>query len=321
MELRQILIEVDFINNVIIDAGYVEQYNPLLLGNNKPKRRELDPVLKEKFLETVDPFWHTEKDSLVHFSLYDDGYYFCQRRKLKYDFNTESTYYNDYNFKGATREQAEEFARSLEDLREVVVEVKNLVVENTVKEIDKEVIFYEQRYFKIRRQRESLLNNTDFRVLPDFPESYEGEKDQWIAWRKYIREDTLKKPSDPMFHDENGEPSGLAYWKYTCDIKFPVDPKIYRRMYPNGFLDDGVTPAPAFMDVNDPDQWVKQEVEASTDFFNANEMNMYNLAGRGTPAKKRITENVLSLMKELAVDDIIPVDWDRYFTDDSQLTE
>lgn len=320
-DTRQILIEIDFINDYVVDAGYVHNYDPANTST-KPKKRPLDPDLKEAFLSTVDPFWHSDKDRLVLFQYFSDGYYFCQRRKQKHDFATESVYWNDYTFKGASASQVQEFYESLSTFREVVVEVKKLEIEAKVKEVDKEVLFFEQRYYKLRRQRESLLNITDFRVLPDVEEKFPGEKDMWIAWRKHIREKVLMKPTDPEFLDENGEPTrGLEYFKYTYEYKFPVDPKIYFRLYPNGMLDDGTTPAPAFMDPNDPDQWVRQEAEASADFFTANEMNMYNLAGRGTPSKRKIQQSVLDLMKELAVDDKIPVDWDRYFTDESQLTE
>lgn len=317
---RQIQIEVDFLNDYIIDAGYVFDYNPAS-RNTKPKKRELNPILKQRFLEQVDPFWHSDKDQLVLFQYFSDGHYFCQRRKLKHDFNTESTYWNDYSFKGASKDQAIAFADSCISLREIVVELKALEVESKIKDLDKEVLFYEQRYYKIRRMRESLLYNTDFRVLPDVEETYEGEKDMWIAWRKHVREKSLPEPSDPMFHDENGVPSGLKYFRYTYEMRFPVDPKIYRKMYPDGLLEDGVTPAPAFMDPEDPNQWVRQEVEASTDFYRANEQNMYNLSGRGVPEKRKVKQTVLSLMKDLSVNDIIPLDWDRYFTDESQLTQ
>lgn len=316
---REILIEVDFVNDYIVEFGNQLDYAPSGT-NSKPKKRELKPELKEKFLQVVDPFWHSEKDQLVFFQYFSDGQYFCQRRKLKYDFQTESTYFQDYKFTGGSPSQVQEFYESCSALREVAQEIKNLDVEAKVKEIDKEVLFYEQRYYKIRRMRESLLNNTDFRVLPDVEEKFPGEKDMWIAWRKHVREKSLIPPSDPMFHDENGVPSGLKFFKYSYDFKFPVDPKIYYRMYPDGKLEDGVTDAPPFMDPDDPNQWVRQEVEASTDFYTVNEKNMYNLSGRGVPAQRKIKKNVLDLMKELAVDDIIPVDWDRYFTDESQLS-
>ena len=315
---RQILIEVDFLNEYILESGYVFDYRADGI-NSKPKKRKLNSTLKENFLKKLDSFWHTDKDELLYFQYFSDNSYFCQRRKQKHDFSTESVYWNEYTFKGASSDQAKALYESLDSLRSVQAEIKNLNVETKVRKIDDEVIFYEDRYFKLRRMRESILNLSDFRVLPDVEYTREGERDMWIAWRRYIREKTLLKPSDDFFKDANGVASGLKYFKYTFDFKFPVDPKIYYRLYPDGKLDDGVTDAPVFMDPNDEDQWGRQEVEASSDFYTANELNMYNLSGRGIPEQKRIKENVLELMKELDVQDIIPVDWDRYFTEDTEL--
>jgi hypothetical protein len=317
---KQILIEVDFLNEYILEEGYLFDFRADGV-NSKPKKRKLDTALRDKFLDKVDPFWHTDKDQLVLFQYFNDGTYFCQRKKKKHDFATESTYWNEYRFSGASAEQVETFYESLATLRQVQKEIKNIRVEKKVKDIDKEVIFYEQRYFKLRRMRESILGRTDYRVLPDVEYAREGERDMWIKWRKFIREKPLLSPLDPMFTNEDGSAAGLKYFRYTYDFRFPVDPKIYYKIYPDGKLTDGVTDAPAFMDENDVDQWVRQEVEASHDFFRANELNMYNLGGRGVPERKKLKKDVLFLMQELGVDDIIPVDWDRYFTDEEELTE
>jgi len=313
---KEILVEVDFQNNFILDQGRSN-----LVDGRNPKKRKLNLELKAKYLETVDSFWHTDKDELSVFQYYSDGTYWCQRRKKKHDFATESTYWNDYRFTGASPAQVRQMYESLATLREVQKEVKKLEIEELIKEIDHEAIFYEQRFYKLRRMRESILNSTDFRVLPDVSESFDGERDMWIAWRSWVREKTLMHPSDPLFHDETGKPSGLKFFKYAYEFKFPVDPKYYYRIYPDGKLDDGTTDAPPFMDPTDSDQWVRQEVEASSDFYRQNEQNIYNLSGRGIPNQRFIKDSVLELMKELAVDDIIPVDWDKYFTDISQITE
>lgn len=323
---RQVLVEIDFVNNYIVDSGGVNQYTTDARDKTThhipfaPKKRKIDPALKENFLNTLDPFWHSDKDRIVLFQYFSDGYYFCQRKKQKVDFATESTYWNDYTFKGASQAQAEAFYEKLNVFREVVKEVKKLQVARKVEEIDKEVIFFEQRYYKLRRQRESLLNVTDWRVLPDIEDSYEGQKAEWIRWRAHIRDMVLKKPEDPMFLDENGVISGLKYFKYAADYRFPIDPQMYRELYKDG-VDEFGRPAPPFMDETDPEQWVKQEAEASSDFFRANEQNMYNLAGRAIPARRKVQQNLIDLMKEIAVDDVIDVNWDSYYTDDSELTE
>lgn len=310
---RKPLIEVDFVNGYFVkpqDAVFSDT------EGNVPafKKYTIPDSILEKLFTKLDTFWHTDKDKIEYFQYYSDGNYFCQRSKKKVDFNTESTYWNQYQFDSATKDQALEFYDFLFGVFAVINEIKNLKVEAKVNEVDKEVLFYEQRFYKIKRQKESMLLSSDWRILPDVEDSYEGEKDRWIAWRRWLRNNSTPAPWDEQF-----EGSGLAYFKYTYELKFPVDPKVYRKLYPNEMLDDGVTPAPAFMDENDPNQWVKHDSEASSDFFTGTEQNMYNLAGRGYAPNRLVTQQLLDLMHELDVESVIPVDWDRYVLNEADL--
>jgi cell fate (sporulation/competence/biofilm development) regulator YlbF (YheA/YmcA/DUF963 family) len=90
-------------------------------------------------------------------------------------------------------------------------------------------------------------------------------------------------------------------------------------MYPGGKLEDGVTDAPAFMDANDTNQWVKHDSQASTDFFTNREVNMFNLAQRGIAPTKKVTKEILDLMKELNIDEDVEVNWSSYFVDENEL--
>lgn len=302
MEERKLILEVDFINNVILP-------NP-----DGGKKYKMDETLKNKFLNQVSEFWHTDKDRLEFFQYFNDSKYFCQRSKRNYDFETETYFYNSYSFKGASATQAKEFGESLNNFFQVVIEVKDLKVEAKVEAVDQHIALLDQRWFKLKRQRESLLQLSDWRILPDVIDKYDGEKDRWIAWRSWIRENTIPSPTDDRF---NG--SGLAYFKYTHELLFPIDPKNYRKLYPNDMLDDGVTAAPAFLDENDPQQWVRHDSEASSDFMRSRDENIYNLSKRGIPKKKKITQEIMDLMKLLKVEEEIPVNWSKYYTDESEL--
>ena len=305
MEERSLLIEADFLNGSFSE----EQSSALYSAGKSARRFKVDKELIAKFFDTqIDEFWHSDKDRLEYFQYFSDGGYFCQRRKLVYDFKTESSYRKVYSFTGATSAQAQELFKKCQDFFYVVNEVKNLKVEEKVKEIDSSVVFWEQRWRKLIRQRNNMLGLSDWRVLPDIAERYDGEKADWVKWRQWLRDYTVPSPTDAMF-----EGSGLKYFKYTFDLKFPIDPSNYRKLY------DGVENPPAFMDENDADQWVKHDSEASTDFWKSREENMYRLATRGLPESKKVTENVLRLMRELEVDEIIPVDWSKYHTDENEL--
>lgn len=311
MEARKLLLEIDFINSAILPLpdGGVDFLAP---GSKKYK---IDETLKNKFLnEQVSEFWHTDKDRLDFFQYFSDGNYFCQRSKKTFDFKTETYFYKTYRFKAGTIDQAREFYELLQKFFEVVEEVKDLKVEAKVKSIDQNIVLLDQRWYKLRRQKEALLQMTDWRVLSDVTEKYEGERDRWIAWRSWIRENTVPAPTDERF---NG--SGLEYFKYTHELLFPLDPKNYRKLYPNDMLEDGVTPAPAFLDENDSNQWVKHDSEASSDFMRSREENIYNLSKRGIVNRKKISQELIDLMRLLRVDEEIPVNWSKYHTDESEL--
>tara|TARA_B100000035_G_scaffold267550_1_gene240646 strand:- start:3451 stop:4404 length:954 start_codon:yes stop_codon:yes gene_type:complete len=307
---RVSVIEIDFINDIVLVNNDIEA--DLVFPGRTTKKVKIRGELKQRFLErVVDDFWHNSKDQLDHFQYFSTGAYRCQRRKLKHDFKTNEDYWATYQFSSATAEQATALKDQALAFYESLLVVREEAINKEIAKINDEAIYFDQRYIKARRQKNELLSRSDWRILPDVEDSYEGEKDQWIAWRKAVRTNVMKKPSD--FN------TGLEYFKHTYDVKYPVDPKIYRQMYPGGMQEDGVTPAPAFMDPNDPKQWVKHDVAASSDFQRSREQSMYNFAGQYTPSLKKVRQAVYDIMKLLDVDDVVPVDWSLYYTDDSEL--
>jgi len=314
MEQRIALIQVDFANNTIIDGASTSSEFKLL-GDFNGKRHKIDEELKKRFLSTkISEFWNTDKDLLEFFQYFNDGTYFCQRKRVKYDFSTESTYLQTYNFNGANSQEAKELYELIDTFFGVLLEVKKAKIDSVVAGIDSDVAFYEQRMYKLKRQRQEMLGFSDWRILPDIEDSYEGEKDRWIKWRKWIRDESTPHPQSEEFNN-----SGLEYFKYTYNLKFPIDPSKYLKMYPGGKLEDGVTDAPAFMDSNDANQWVKHDSQASTDFFTNREVNMFNLAQRGIAPTKKVTKEILDLMKELNIDEDVEVNWSSYFVDENEL--
>lgn len=300
---RESVLEADFLNNFIL----IKQ--PGMIGSDK--KITMDATLKENFLANVaDSFWHSDKDKLDYFSFYDSGDYFCQRRKQKVDFNNGATYWSTYQFTGATNEQAASLKEKLSLFFSALREVKEIKIDREVKEIDQNIIFFEQRYLKKKREKNEMLSGSDWRVLPDVQDSYPGEKDMWIQWRAHLREFVLKKPED--------FPSLLEFFKYTYEIKFPIDPKNYRKMYPDGLTEAG-EPTPAYMDENDENQWGRYDIDVSSDFMENRLESIYNLANNYDSGYRKINESILNIMKVLKVEDVIPVDWDKYYTEDSQI--
>ena len=110
----------------------------------------------------------------------------------------------------------------------------------------------------------------------------------------------------------------LEFFKYTYEIKFPIDPKNYRKIYPDGLTTEG-TAAPAYMDENDPNQWGEYDIDVSSDFMESRLESIYNLASSYDTGYRKISENLMNIMKLIGVEDVVPVDWSRYYTNDSEL--
>ena len=314
MDERTPIVEIDFINKYIIRPRQADVTQDTSSGSQTFRRELISEGIVTKFLGTLDELWHSDSDKIEYFQYYSDGYYFCQRKRKKYNFQTETYYWNTYSFTAATSAQAEELAEHINNLFTVAEQVKTLKAEASIKEIDREAIFFDQRYLKLRRQKQTMLEASDWRVLPDVPEKYEGEKARWIQWRTWIRENSTPKPSEERF---NG--SGLDYFKHTYELRFPVDPDIYSKMYVGGKLNDNVTDAPEYMDPDDPNQWVRHDSEASSDFYGAGENNIYAFAGQELKVRKKMDKKVLDLMKLLQVEDEVPVDWTRLVATEDEL--
>jgi hypothetical protein len=143
-----------------------------------------------------------------------------------------------------------------------------------------------------------MLSATDWRVLPDVTDKYEGEKDQWIAWRHLIRQVTVPNPTkfDTM----------LDFAKSIYNIKYPIDPAIYREKYPDGKLADGETDAPAYLDETDENQWVGYDTYASKDFVNERVLNALIYAKVRTKSPIYVEKKVRDIIKAMDIESIDP---------------
>lgn len=290
--VKRPVLQIDLLNDYISVAPPDVADDP-----NEPDFAQLVTVqftqeLKDKFFGLIDSFWHTDDDRLEFFSYYTDGAYFCQRQRQKYDFERDSTYWQEYQFTGGTDEQAKRVYEIALATFYVQQKIKTILAAEKISAIEKQYTFFEKKYLKRKREKKLLLASTDWRVLPDIPDSYEGEKDRWIAWRAKIREVGVPDP-------ENFS-TGLDFLKSLYETVYPIDPELYLDKYPNGMLEDGVTPAPAFMDENDPEQWVNYDDDASKDFVDDRVINALIYArsrSNVTISVKREIRDIIRLMK------------------------
>ena len=306
--IRKPLLQLDLINNTILQAPNsattLSDFNTASL-----QTLEFEDELKTKFLEMIGSFWHTEEDTLDFFSYYNDGTYMAQRSRQKYDFKSESLYWSEYQFKSSSQEQATQVYNTARALFAVAAKRKTDVALRKTEALDKEINFFESKWIKRSREKQMMLNSSDWRVLPDIEDSYEGEKAMWIAWRAKIR--SIAVPTPEQYDDK------LAFAQTLYNQVYPIDPKNYRNLYPNGMLEDGVTPAPAFMDPDDADQWTNYDDDASSDFLDSRMINKLMYAKQRASGTKRVKREVLDIIKLMQVESIYPdFDSSQFILDD-----
>ena len=300
--IRKPLLQLDLINNTILQAPNsattLTDFN-----TNSLQRLEFEDELKTKFFEMIGDFWHTSEDTLDFFSYYNDGTYMAQRSRQKYDFKSESIYWAEYQFKSSSQEQAEQVYNTALALFAVAAKRKTDLALQKTEALDKEINFFESKWIKRTREKQMMLNASDWRVLPDIEDSYEGEKAQWIAWRAKIR--SIAIPTPEQYGDK------LEFAQTLFNQVYPIDPKNYRKLY------EGVENPPAFMDPDDADQWTNYDDDASSDFLDSRMINKLMYAKQRAAGTKRVKRQVLDIIKLMQVESIYPdFDSSQFILDD-----
>lgn len=315
LQARTQLLEVDFLNNYA--ARHDQQYrigvDPRYPDGDSRMRSpawELTPSLKERFLEeVVGSVWHTkDTDELEIFISYDDGTYYCQRRKTKYSFDTNTTYHDSYHFKGATSEQSLELREKIFTFLEVQDVEKALRLEHKIKKVDEEYMFFEHTYLKRLDEKRTMLAVCDWRILPDITDSYAGEKNMWIKYREELRKLLVKGPDDYA--------TPLAFFRDIKTLKWPIDPKVYFEKYPNG--QDAGGNAVEYLKADDNTQWVERELDASKDVLTNKLINIDQLRQRYIDSTRVVKQEVQDMMKMIKIEEVIEggVDYTTMYTEE-----
>lgn len=187
-------------------------------GSYKMNQCFLTEGLNNTILNSFGEEFSNDRDKIVLFGVYDDGTYTCVKKRIKYDFNTQSTKSIRYEKKDYTWEQVKE----LFDVIKAAVWVENtneiIETENELNRVVSNELYFDQLYEKGKSQLNVLLRNSDYRLLDDNPEIMENEKDYWMQWRDAIR-DVPKQRSD--FEDD------IDYLIYSVKYRWPKDPVRY----------------------------------------------------------------------------------------------
>ena len=182
----------------------------------------LSEHINKTILKNIPDSWSNDNDKIIIFGIYENGDYILEKEKLKYDFSTKTTRWIRYSSTDLTVEQAKE-------LYEVIRAA--LFVDATSKEYTNAVEYLElskKNYYlgELNKHNsefvKNMLRQSDWRVLPDYPETFPGERDCWVLWRSKLRE-LDKTPED--FEDS------LEYLIHLEELAWPIRPDQYDRKY------------------------------------------------------------------------------------------
>ena len=245
---------------------------------------------EEVVLPNIPVMWHDAgKDEIEHLLLYNNDTYLCQKRKIRYDFATQTSYWTQYNFKDG---QVADVKRIYEVINAVAIvqkEAKEYEILERARELNLSQVdyYYDQKWYKKMDEIQKMLLYSDFRVLPDTPVKYDAEKEHWVIWRDKMRNLLPKSPRE-SFADN------FEMFKFIQTLKYPIDPRVYFDRYPN-------------LDVeylSTEDQYEKYDFEASTDFVSKTQLNLINYLETYDSNFRPIDRKILELARELRLDEV-----------------
>lgn len=170
---------------------------------------------RQSFESMLPEFWHSEKDRLVRFDIYEDGTSFCERYKDYFDYNTRETNQKYYLFDSANDAEVKQLqVLILEQYSKIKINrIQNLY--DAVTESIKDISYVK---YSLLDARDTLLEDSDYIMLPDYPISDE-EKQKWIEYRQKLRDVTDQQA-----------------WKDNdlMNIEMPLSPKPKDQLYVYG---------------------------------------------------------------------------------------
>lgn len=232
------LIEYDAKNRLI----YVRMQNP-------DKSYEYNAVyltesVNNNLLNNFPDKWSNENDRILLFAVHENGKVLFEKEKLKYNFDKQETYWVRYEQNDLSTTEAKEIF----DILKAAVFVQNAKNEterdNALISLAKQDFYLDKMYLALLHTSEKWLRETDWRILPDAPQSFEGEMNLWKIWRDKVRS-CVCKPED--FET----PLDFLIWQE--EFRWPINPEKYHKLYPDHDVEY----------LSTPDQFVLEDVSVT----------------------------------------------------------
>jgi hypothetical protein len=217
----------------------------------------INKQINDNILNNIPDEWSNNNDRILIFAIYESGEYILEKEKMKYDFNTKSTKWVNYSCNHLTIEQAKQLYEILKAAIYLDKEVKKYKDVSEFLELSKQTYYLKQFNKKNVDFIDKLLRESDWRILPDYPEQFNNEKEMWILWRSKIRE-LNKTPED--FEDS------LDYMIYLEELKWPIRPDQYNVKYPEHQVeyletDDQYIKSPEFLDYTQETEYMENVIK------------------------------------------------------------
>jgi len=140
----------------------------------------------QELLNVIPEFWHTDNDKISIFRCYEDGSYHCERRKNIYNYSTKEWEERVYLFDAAPENY-------VNDLRDILLSFYQSIKLKDIQNINDEIVNNIENISYIKNflleTRYSLLSQSDYIFMPDYPISEEDKK-KWADYRQELRDIT-----------------------------------------------------------------------------------------------------------------------------------
>ena len=166
-------------------------------------------------------------------------------------------------FKAFTEDDVVTLKNNLEAFLEAHRIVNQFQINDKINSISQEHAFWDSTLTKRITEKQNMLNATDWRVLPDVADNYPGEKDNWIKWRAKVRDIGKEYFAWDSIQAMGMENFDIEWFKGINELKWPMDPKVFARQFPDRVNDD--KSLTGYLDTDDC--FVKRDTDASTDLI------------------------------------------------------